>query len=124
MLGCNDYLSWPTPTETEFVDGYVKLLHSLFASYNVTPATSATKAPVIINLCGGHSGNNRAPCKNIEAAVQDLRRAGFSRCYYVEIAPDWLNYPQDFGCLDHRNVEGQFKLAAHLLPKIKEFVGW
>lgn len=47
-----------------------------------------------------------------------------ARIVYVEIPPTLLEYPQDYGCLDHRNRVGQRKLASFLLDRVRPIMNW
>jgi hypothetical protein len=42
----------------------------------------------------------------------------------VEIPTTLLAYPEDYGCLDHRNVVGQRKLASYLLGQVRPIMNW
>eukprot|EP01087_Luapelamoeba_hula_P007626 TRINITY_DN1860_c0_g1_i1.p1 TRINITY_DN1860_c0_g1~~TRINITY_DN1860_c0_g1_i1.p1 ORF type:complete len:391 (+),score=45.27 TRINITY_DN1860_c0_g1_i1:97-1269(+) len=123
LLGSNDYYSWPYPTDEEFISGYIAMLHRITAAYN----SSGTPQPVLINLCGGALANNQAPCPNVQKAVSLFaaqQQPPAPKAQFILIGSDWLVYPQDFGCLDHRNAGGQVKLATRLAPLIRRIMNW
>lgn len=106
----------------------------------------------VIALCGGTTENDRAPCPKVQQAVKQLnsstdsvrkrlqRRDRFTHkalvfvvrrqivqravLHYVEIPPALLAYPEDYGCLDHRDVSGQRKLAKFLVTRVRAIMGW
>lgn len=125
MLGCNDYLTWPYPSDSEFIDGYQAMLRKIVRAYTRTAqnASSSDDGPVIVNLCGGGSSNYRAPCANVKAASDSFQKNYYSKCHYIEIGEYWITV-NDLGCLGHRNVRGQEKLVKHLAPKIGSIMGW
>jgi len=121
LLGTNDYYSWPYPTQNEFIAGYLTMMHNIVSSYRYLPAALQ---PTVINFCGGTMDNDRAPCPNVQQASQLFGATSYKKTYYVEIGQTWLRYPEDYGCLDHRNLKGQQILAAKLLPYVKKIMNW
>lgn len=121
LLGTNDYYAWPYPSQGQFVSGYINMLKRIVGSYSYLPVG---QQPTIINLCGGTLDNDRAPCDNVQAASKAFASNFYQDTHYVEIGSDWLRYPEDYGCLEHRNVRGQQILATKLLPSIKEIMHW
>lgn len=127
LLGTNDYYAWPYPSDEQFVGGYVRMVETVLAAYN---STTASGAPLtVIALCGGTTENDRAPCPRVQQAVKRLlaspdKNVARARIVYVEIPTTLLAYPEDYGCLDHRNVVGQRKLASYLLGQVRPIMNW
>ncbi len=124
------------PSDSTFINAYVQLLQTITDSYHY-----AASPPEIVNVCGGLTEEDSAPCHLVKKAVdvfadnarrqqqQQRRRRGSNskrkaKARYIEIPRDLLTYPDDFGCLDHRNAKGQRKLARFLLPLIQELMDW
>ena len=86
------------------------LLRRVRAAY---PDLARTK---IVALCGGYGEAYVPMCAYTPTAVSAFADAATT---YIEVPEaQLLHYPQDYGCLDHRNVQGQAKIAAWLAPHI------
>jgi len=120
LLGSNDYYSYPFPTDEQFIGGYIAMLRHIHTSYKF----KGVRPPKIINICGGVLQEMKIPCKNVEKASHTFRQSWFNETYYITINASRFQYPADFGCLDHLNVQGQTKLANFLLPHIKSIMKW
>lgn len=112
LLGSNDYTNLKAlqPTREQFIASYVTLLRRVRAAY---PDLARTK---IAALCGGYGEAYVPMCAYTPPAVSAFADAATT---YIEVPEaQLLHYPQDYGCLDHRNVQGQAKIAAWLAPRI------
>lgn len=112
LLGSNDFFMEPYPPAVLFKSRYVSLLETISAAYdgNVTLA----------NVCGGLSSGPIA-CGLIQPAVQRFQQLHpllAEHVHYIHVPDSLLQYPQDYGCLDHRNVVGQSKLLNYLLTAL------
>jgi hypothetical protein len=84
----------------------------------------------IINICGAGTPNtpSTAPCPAVKKASDEAGDnvpaiAKNKNSYYVEFPANLIN-SGDFGCIAHKNVKGQTKVAEYLAPKINEIMGW
>jgi hypothetical protein len=122
-LGSNDFLNLPSyyPANDTFIAAYVNMLTSIRTSY---PDTETTK---LVVLTGGYP-------LDVYARVHDLSSAAIKQyesvsngdeVTLINIPETELNkYPDNYGCLDHRNVQGQINVANFLIPKFKDLLGW
>ena len=111
-LGSNDWAAVTDPPRAKFRQSYRAMLDAMIASYPSSPR------PAIINVCGGWSKARQEPCPDILNVTRTLQEDGFSNTYYVEV-PGNLTLKEDLGCMNHRNVQGQVKVANYLLPRFK-----
>ena len=113
-LGSNDWAAVTDPPRSDFRQSYRAMLDAMIASYR----PSSPRPPAIINVCGGWSKARQEPCPDILNVTQTLQKDGFPHTYYVEV-PGNLTLKEDLGCMNHRNVQGQVKVANYLLPRFK-----
>jgi len=115
LLGSNDYFNPPYPTDQQFINGYINMLQAM--------ATSYPSSPTIINVCVGDLPTNEEPCLHVEQASSKFK-ANYPSIYYIHVNGSMFNYPDDFGCEDHRNRHGQQILADYLYLRMKDILGW
>eukprot|EP01137_Pigoraptor_chileana_P013441 Opistho-2@66960 len=116
-LGSNDFYSTPNPSETSFSAGYAALLGDIARSY-------APHAPMIVSVCGGYDTAMK-PCPFVRSATEAFASTAYPNARYVDIPTDTLlNRPDDYGCMDHRNLAGQAKIAAYSTPIVRDIMGW
>jgi hypothetical protein len=60
----------------------------------------------------------------VETAVHHMNSAQSDHHIHFLHMPNNLVMPDDYGCDYHPNVSGQQKIAAVLIPKIQEVMGW
>ena len=111
-LGSNDWAAVTDPPRVKFRQSYRAMLDAMITSYPSSPR------PAIINVCGGWSKARQEPCPDILNVTRTLQEDGFLNTYYVEV-PGNLTLKEDLGCMNHRNVQGQVKVANYLLPRFK-----
>lgn len=112
-LGANDFSTNPQPTQAVFVQAYIDLLNDIRRRYPFAPII-AMAGPILPDYAAGY----------VETAVTHLNTAQQDhRIHYLRV-PNNLVMPDDYGCDYHPNVSGQQKMAAALLPKIREVLGW
>eukprot|EP00698_Gefionella_okellyi_P024855 TRINITY_DN8887_c0_g1_i1.p1 TRINITY_DN8887_c0_g1~~TRINITY_DN8887_c0_g1_i1.p1 ORF type:complete len:380 (+),score=46.31 TRINITY_DN8887_c0_g1_i1:45-1184(+) len=116
-LGSNDYSNPPYPDTFTFIAAYEAMLVHILQSYQYDDQLS------IITLCGGELGQDSMPCPHVQVATDRFKQNHHVRSWYVEI-PDFLHAPEDFGCLGHRNVQGQTKVAQYLQPLLADILNW
>lgn len=112
-LGTNDFSTNPQPTQAVFVQAYIDLLNDIRRQYPFAPII-AMAGPILPDYAAGY----------VETAVAHMNTAQQDhRIHYLRV-PNNLAMPADYGCDYHPNVSGQQKIAAALLPKIREVMGW
>jgi len=122
FLGSNDFFNEPYPSPSSFIESYISLLQQISNSYNLNSTSQTVK---IINICGGNFSSDILPCPYISQAISQFQnQTSFPFVYFISIPFNLLNYPEDYGCLEHRNVKGQWILANYLFPQIKDIMNW
>lgn len=123
-LGSNDFNSLIHSTLPDFVPAYGKMLSSIFASY-----ANATKTPIIVNVCGGGANSRDSDSKacdfvqNASLTFQQMHSPKAKFVYFLEV-PLGIVGPQDWGCIAHRNADGQQKIANFLEPPLRSIMEW
>eukprot|EP00475_Leptophrys_vorax_P035737 TRINITY_DN5927_c0_g1_i4.p1 TRINITY_DN5927_c0_g1~~TRINITY_DN5927_c0_g1_i4.p1 ORF type:complete len:245 (-),score=55.35 TRINITY_DN5927_c0_g1_i4:44-778(-) len=122
-LGSNDYdqaFDSYIPDNATFIAAYVNMLKNIRASY---PDQNRTK---IVAITGGFPDEIYLPMSaNGASAVAQYNAEAGDNVTVINIPEKDLNkYPDNYGCIDHRNVQGQFNVANFLIPKFKELLGW
>eukprot|EP01135_Chromosphaera_perkinsii_P007868 Nk52_evm60s1020 gene=Nk52_evmTU60s1020 len=116
MLGSNDFLIPPSPSEDTFAKAYATLLKRINGSY---------ERPIqIFNVCGGHHVNNEVFCKLINQTVSNLKLSGSANVHYIYISSEGMSKEDDFGCIGHWNANGNRKVASLLAPIIGKTMNW
>jgi len=123
-LGSNDFMSLVHTTLADFIPAYTKMLSSIFASY-----ANATKTPIIVNICGGGKDSQDSDSKacdfvrNASSTFQQMHSPKAKLVHFLEI-PLGIVGPQDWGCIAHRNSDGQRNIANFLEPSLRRIMGW
>lgn len=112
-LGTNDFSTNPQPTEIIFVQAYIDLLNDIRRQYPFAPII-AMAGPVMPDYAAGY----------VQTAVNHMNTAQHDPNVHFLPVPNNLVIPTDYGCDYHPNITGQLKIAAVLLPKIREIMGW
>ena len=114
-LGANDYASWPTPDDIDFITAYQRMIVRMRTSYG------SPELPVVA-LCGGGSTPNASYCGKIRTAVDELDGAD-ANIFFIEI-PEEIFIEDDMACMEHRSESGHQKIAEFLQPKLRILLGW
>jgi lysophospholipase L1-like esterase len=112
-LGTNDFSTHPQPTEIVFVQAYIDLLNDIRHQYPFA-SIMAMAGPILPDYAAGY----------VETAVHHMNSAQSDHHIHFLHMPNNLVMPDDYGCDYHPNVSGQQKIAAVLIPKIQEVMGW
>jgi len=110
-LGTNDYSTQPQPTAEQFETGYNKFIANIKAWYSRNPGLRFFLAcgPLIFNPC----------CEYVKAVAM----SNGPNFHFIDMQ-GILQYPADYGCDYHPNIEGHKKMAAVAQPIIKAAMGW
>eukprot|EP00931_Biecheleriopsis_adriatica_P115292 TRINITY_DN91100_c0_g1_i1.p1 TRINITY_DN91100_c0_g1~~TRINITY_DN91100_c0_g1_i1.p1 ORF type:complete len:434 (-),score=75.28 TRINITY_DN91100_c0_g1_i1:33-1334(-) len=127
-LGGNDFnhQEGRVPTDEVFQAAYADFLDTIFEKYS---------DPVVLGICGmGTPGeklrevdNDRCrPCPHVELAVEAYqRRHSNRRVHYIFVPCDGtVATDDDMGCDNHKNRNGQAKIADFLEPQIRQLMSW
>src|SRR5690606_10360892 len=109
-LGTNDYSTEPRPPPQVFKEGYKKLLDFLLSKY-----------PKATAFCMCMNFSSVGPLCSI---VQEFVKEYKGNVHYLEVPANALEFPKDYGCSAHPNVKGHEKMAAIVIPKIREIMKW
>lgn len=119
-LGSNDFNNFVPPTIEVFSAAYDTLLLDIVSSYK-------DRMPAIISLCGGGSPSHKSnfdPCDSVQQASSAFAtKHPHLSVHYIEI-PIGVVTDDDWGCLGHRNFDGQTAIAHFLAEKIRPILGW
>lgn len=108
-LGGNDFtLNFQNPTESQFMGAYEKMMKDIKSFY-----PSAHSLP-FVHACG-HSIDG-PPCSWLKALANTTENNFYTTTGDHGVSPG--------GCVGHRNVPQQEKLANFLAPVIKTAAGW
>jgi len=122
-LGSNDFTVNTWPPASVFEDHYLQLLEAIRNAYLPKRRNQIDTQPKIINICGGKGVENQQPCAYVSDASTKFNQTDSGNTFFIHLQLD-EQYPQDFGCIDHRNVYGQQKVFEYLLPLVKQILHW
>lgn len=109
-LGTNDFSTKPVPTDDEFIDGYIKMIHQLRTEYNNVPILC------VIPHSGGLTVHCLIKLKTIMKADKYL--------FVNNPMEDIVGRKSDMGADSHPNYSGQKKIAMTLIPRISTIMNW
>lgn len=118
-LGGNDFFNKPYPDPAHFESAYLQLLRTILLSFQ----HASDKSPTFLALCGGGDITDQLPCDHVSAPVAEFARE-HPRTFYLRIPDNLLQFPDDYGCLEHRNIQGQAKMVDFLLPVVRDIMSW
>eukprot|EP00475_Leptophrys_vorax_P018529 TRINITY_DN2536_c0_g1_i1.p1 TRINITY_DN2536_c0_g1~~TRINITY_DN2536_c0_g1_i1.p1 ORF type:complete len:427 (-),score=104.01 TRINITY_DN2536_c0_g1_i1:30-1310(-) len=122
-LGSNDFTNLASfyPSNETFIAEYVKMLERIRASY---PDQDKTKL-VVVNGGYPYDVYNMVSALSNAAVAEYNNGAQGDTVNVIDIPERQLNkYPENYGCLDHRNVQGQINVANYLVPRLKSILNW
>eukprot|EP00736_Rhodelphis_marinus_P006585 Rmarinus@m.12080 len=120
-IGGNDvYFGLPDEPEwsEEFITAYYDFLVTIREAY---PDADKTK---IVAVCGGPLETEHLVCDLEAEAVRRFREKVDSTIVNTVVPRDQYVYPDDFGCLEHLNLQGTAKTVDTLREAVKEATGW
>lgn len=110
-LGTNDISTEPNPYRNEFIDAYELLIRRLREGYGA-------EVPI---LCVFSTTIN----KPIYGYFEELAlRMNDPKLHILQMHPDILINPDEYGSAYHPNRDGQTKLAMELIPTISAITRW
>lgn len=118
LLGSNDFFTGTLvePSEDTFVSAYVELLRKIRISY---PHKERSK---IIVLGGGYPASIYGKADAYALKAVQKYQASFAEDSNMDTImipeDDLLKDRDNYGCLDHRNVQGQKIVAEYLTPNV------
>lgn len=110
-LGANDFSTEPHPYRSEFVNGYVKLLQTLFEKYGEDLKVMCVIPYAVRNDLDGYY-------------QEAIAKVGSPNVYLMRMPVDYINSTTDRGAVWHPNYNGQRKMAMLLIPYISTVMDW
>ncbi|MDE7473156.1 MAG: endoglucanase [Muribaculaceae bacterium] len=110
-LGANDFSTEPHPYRSEFVDGYVELLQTLFEKYGAD-----LKVMCVIPYAVSTDQDSYYH--------EAIAKVGSPNVYLMRMPVDYINSTTDRGAVWHPNYNGQRKMAMLLIPYISTIMDW
>lgn len=110
-LGTNDYSPKVTPTDEEFVNGYINMIKKIRNNYGPT-------TPILCVLA--HSGGHANQCVPLV-----LKKLNDDKYLFITNAMnDIVTQKYDMGASYHPNYRGHKKIAMTLIPRISAIMSW
>jgi lysophospholipase L1-like esterase len=109
-LGTNDFSQGAVPTETEFVNGYIKMIQKIRSCYG--------NVPILCIIA--HS----AEAELLKYITELKQRVKDDNLYISNPMNDIVTVKDDMGASWHPNYSGHKKIAMTLIPRISAILGW
>ena len=108
-LGSNDYTLQPSPpSQMEFTLSYAAMVDEILRLYPAPP-------PPVLHICGGEA----TPCSYIKSYAANVTNS--SAAYYSTTGDTG---EMKAGCIGHRNLTQQARLARYISPILSKAAGW
>ncbi len=110
-LGTNDYSPKVTPTDEEFVEGYINMVKRIRKAYGAT-------TPILCVLA--HSGGHANQC--VPLVLKKMKEDKY--LFITNPMNDIVTEKYDMGASFHPNYRGHKKIAMTLIPRISAIMSW
>lgn len=110
-LGTNDFSPTVTPTDEEYINGYINIIKRIRKAYGAN-------VPILCIL--PHSGGNTMKC--VPEVVK--RMAADKNVFIANPMEDIVTREHDMGASAHPNYAGHCKIAMTLIPRISAIKNW
>jgi len=110
-LGTNDFSPKVTPTDEEYVNGYINIINKIRKEYGTT-------VPILCIL--PHSGGHTMEC-----VPQVIKKMSADKYLFISNSMENIvTEKYDMGASYHPNYTGHCKIAMTLIPRISAITGW